>query len=122
MRRCNQLHALQGLQAALGLPRLGGLGAEAIDKGADMGNLPLLFRVLRLLAGQMLRAQALEGRVVAAVEGDPLAIQHGDVGRHAVEKIPIVGDQQQGAGVGTQPAFQPDHRVQIQMVGRLVQQ
>ena len=54
MRRGDQLHALQGLQSALGLARLGGLGAEALDEGVHVRDLALLLFVLRLLTGQAL--------------------------------------------------------------------
>ena len=40
----------------------------------------------------------------------------------AVEEFPVVGNQQQGARVSLQPVFQPDHRIQVEMVGGLVEQ
>ena len=72
VRRGDQLHALQRLDAALRLLRLGGLGAEAVDVRAQVRDLPLLLDVRRLLQRERLRVLALEGRVVAAVGGQLL--------------------------------------------------
>ena len=33
-----------------------------------------------------------------------------------------MGDQNQGAGIALQPFFQPDHRIEIQVVGRFIEQ
>ena len=122
MRRRDLFHALQCLQAALGLPGLGRLGPEPVDIGTDMGDFPLLFYVFSLLAGEMLRAQTLKGRIIAPVQGDALLIDVGNMAAHTVEKVPVMRDQQQGSRIGAQPVFQPDHRVQIQVVGGFIQQ
>ena len=60
---------LQGLDTALHLAGLGGLGAEAVHEGLHVGDLALLLVEPRLLVGQPLSAGALEGRVVARVLG-----------------------------------------------------
>ncbi|MNE75652.1 hypothetical protein D3C76_1451500 [compost metagenome] len=39
-----------------------------------------------------------------------------------VEEITVMRNQHQGARIAFQPAFQPDHRIQIQVVGGFVQQ
>ena len=62
-----QLHPLQRLDAALRLLRLGRLGAEAVDERLQVRDLPLLLLVRRLLQRELLRALALELRVVAGV-------------------------------------------------------
>ena len=73
VRRGDELHALERLDAALRLLRLGGLRAEAVDERLQMRDLPLLLGVRRLLQRELLRALALELRVVAGV-GDELAV------------------------------------------------
>ena len=44
------------------------------------------------------------------------------MGTDAVEEVAVMGDQQQRPGIGLEPLLEPDHRVQIQMVGGLVEQ
>ena len=45
-----------------------------------------------------------------------------DVLNYRIQEVAVVGDQQQGAGVVAQPVFQPEDGVQIQVVGRFVEQ
>ena len=59
---------------------------------------------------------------MTAVELHPALLDVQDVADHGVEEVPVVGDHQQGAAVALQPAFQPQHRIQVQVVGGLVQQ
>ena len=54
--RGDTLHTLQGLEAALGLTRLGGLGAEAFDETLDAGDLLLLAGEGRLALAEALGA------------------------------------------------------------------
>jgi len=122
MGRGYQFHALQGLEAALSLTGLGGLGAKALHIAVDVCNLTLLLFKYRLLVGQAFCTDMFKGRVVAGVEGDAILFDVGDVVGDCVEEVTVVGDQQQGAAVVFQPGLQPDHRIQIQVVGRLVQQ
>ena len=41
---------------------------------------------------------------------------------HRVEKFAVVRDQQQRAGIALEPVFEPEHGVEIEVVGRLVEQ
>ena len=59
-------HALERLDAALGLTRFGGLGLEAVDEGLQMRNSLLLSNQGQLLLIQLLGAQTLKLGVVAA--------------------------------------------------------
>ncbi len=120
--RGHLLHALQGLEPALGLAGLGGLGSEAIDEALDAGDLRLLLRVGGLALAALLGVLGLEGREAAVVQPQLAVLQMGHVVHHGVEEVPVVGDQQQGAGVGGQPLLQPQDGVQVQVVGGLVQQ
>ena len=71
-------------------------------------------RRLRLLL-QPARVVALVGHALPAIELQrPL--------RDVVEEVAVVGDQHDAAGVVREIAFQPRHRLRVQMVGRLVQQ
>ena len=44
-----------------------------------------------------------------------------DVG-HGIEKLPVMADDNQGARIAFEPGFQPDESVQIQVIGRFVEQ
>ncbi|MNR53789.1 hypothetical protein D3C85_1738610 [compost metagenome] len=46
----------------------------------------------------------------------------GDMIDHRIEEIAVVGDQQQRARVTLEPVFQPEDRIEIEVVGRLVEQ
>ena len=41
---------------------------------------------------------------------------------HAVEEIAVVGDEEQRAGVAHEPFLEPQHGVEVEMIGRLVEQ
>jgi len=115
-------HALQRLHAALCLLGLAGLGLEAVDELLQVGDLVLLLGERRLLQCSLLGAQGFEGAVVAAVA---CQLRIGDVQRdvgHGIEKLAIVADDDHGAGVLLQPGFEPDQCVQVQVIGRFVEQ
>lgn len=67
-------------------------------------------------------ALTLEIRVVAGVALEFALIDMHDDVDDAVEEVPIMRDDDQGAGVTLEPVFQPDDGVQIQMVGRFIEQ
>src|SRR5262249_1991716 len=79
----------------------------------------LLFATLLLqpllLLDQPRRIVALIGNAAATVEFENPA---GDV----VEKIAIVGDDQDRAGIVAQMALKPGDRLGVEMVGRLIEQ
>ena len=122
MRRRNALHALKHLHAALGLPRLRGLRFEASDVALQVLHLTLLALVQRLLLRQLRGPLVFEARVVTAVGGDTAMFEAEDAVRHAVEELAVMGDDQQRTGVGQQPAFKPQHGVEVEVVGGFVQQ
>ena len=93
MGRRDQGHAFQGLETALGLAGLGGLGAKAVHKGAHMGYFTLLFIVCGLLLGQLFYTLLFKGRVITGIEGNVLLFHMGDAVNDAVQKVPIMGDQ-----------------------------
>ena len=67
VRRRDQLHALQRFHPALRLTRLGRMSLEAIDVAANVRDLALLPRKVRLLPGPLRRTLLLERRIVAGV-------------------------------------------------------
>ena len=98
------------------------MGGEAIDE-------PLLFREHRLLArvGRFAvrladRALALVEIVVAGVRRDLAAVDLGDARDDAVHEIAVVGGHQQRARPRLQERFEPDDRLDVEVVGGLVHQ
>ncbi len=122
VRRGDPLHPLQRLDPALRLLRLGRLRLEAVDERLQVRDLLLLLGVARLLQRQLQRALLLELRVVAAVGLQLLRVDVDDAVDDAVEEVAIVRDQQQRARVAAEPVLEPQHRVEVEVVGRLVEQ
>jgi len=122
MRRRDQLHFFQRLDAALRLFRLCRLGAKPVDVTLHVGNALLLLAVRGLLLRQTFGALALESRIVAAVKRDALIFDVGNAVDHGIQKIAIMRHQQQSAAIALQPLLEPDDRVEIEMVGRFVEQ
>ena len=122
MRRRDALHALERLQAALRLARLRRLRAEALDEGLHVRDLALLLLVQRALLRELRGARLLERAVVAAIDRRLLVLDVDDAVDDAVEELAIVRDQQQRAGIVAQPALEPDDRVEVEVVGGLVEQ
>ena len=82
----------------------------------------MLFLKHGLLLCQPFAALSFERGIIALVQVQfQMFDMHDRIG-DAVEKITVMRDQQQGALKPLQPLFEPDGRVQIQMVGRFVQQ
>ena len=112
----------QPLHPALRLAGLAGLGLEAVDELLQVRALGLLLLVRDLLLAQVLGALALEGGVVAHVQPGLAVVEMQGVRAHPVEELAVVADQQQGAGILEQPLLQPQHRVQVEVVGGFVEQ
>ena len=104
------------------LPRLGRLGTEAVDERLEMRALGLLALMAGLLLMQLLGTLALEGAVVAVVEGALPLVEMQGVRGNRIQKLAIMRDHHQHTGVAAQPLLQPQHGIQIQVVGGLVQQ
>ncbi|CGX35718.1 Uncharacterised protein [Salmonella enterica subsp. enterica serovar Typhi] len=122
MSRRNQLHTLQHLDTALRLLGLGGLGAETVDVALQMRHTLLLTLIHRLLLRQARGALNFKRAVVTGVLEQSLLFDMDNFIHYRVKKIAIVGDQNQGAWIALQPFFQPDNGIQIEVVGRFVEQ
>lgn len=59
--------------------------------------------------------------IVGFVDVQPAMVDFRDFPHHPVEKVPIVGDHQDGAFIFLQIVLEPDHHPPVQVVGRLVQ-
>jgi hypothetical protein len=122
VRRGDLLHPLEGLDPALRLLGLARLGAEAVDERMQVRDLALLRSKRRLLQRELQRPLALELRVVPGVRHELALVDVHDAVDHAVEEIAVVGDEEQRAGVFAEPVLEPQHRVQVEVIGRLVEQ
>ena len=81
----------------------------------ELGVLPGLGFQGRLFAIQV-------RRVVARPAREPAAVEFQDAGRHFAEQGPIVRDEQQRAAIAQQKILQPADGVDVEVVGRLVQE
>ena len=121
-RHLDALDLLEHLDAALHLRRLGGLVAEAVDELLHPGNLLVL---MLLGLAQPLDAFGLCIEVlgvVADVVGDRAQRQVGDAADHRVEEVAVVGDQDDGVRVAAEVVLEPVAGLQVEMVGRLVEE
>ena len=78
-----------------------------------------------ILAAFLLEALLLlhqPGRVIALVGNALAAVEFEDPAGDVVEEVAVVGHDQDRAGIVAQMAFQPRHRLGVEMVGRFVQQ
>ena len=119
---CDEFEPIERFDAALRLACFGRLGAEAVNIALQMRDVALLLGVLCLLLEQTLGARAFKLSVVAAIAGQGLLRDLNRVRTQRVEKIAVVRDDELGCGMAFQILLQPQHSVQIQMVGRFIQQ
>ncbi|PTC33665.1 large tegument protein [Pseudomonas paraeruginosa] len=116
------LEALQRLDPALRLARLGGLGLEAGDEALHVRALRLLLLVGLLLLRQALGTGPLEGGIAAPIKSQLAVLEVHHVVHHRIEEVAVVGDQHEGARIALEPVLQPEDRVEVEVVGRLVEQ
>ena len=115
------LKALDLLFLGLGAGGHRGLGAEAVDELLEVGDFALLVLEdggLLLLAGDALGEVVV---VVAGVAVERAAAQLEDAGAEDVEEGAVVGNDQQAARVTRQVILEPEQRLEIEVVGRLVE-
>jgi hypothetical protein len=84
-------------------------------------DLPLLPFVERGLLRELRRALLFEIAVIAGVERRLAVLEMDDAVGNPIQEVAIVRDHQQRALIVEQPLFEPEHRVQIEVVGGLVE-
>ena len=116
------LDFVEFLNAGLDLLGLGGLRAEAIDKGFEVLDLIALIFV----GSQQLRAALVFLRevfgVVALEDGEALVPDFDGAVDGDVEKIAVVRDEDVAEGIGLQIVLKPVAGFEVEMVGGLVEQ
>ena len=118
-----QLHALERLHPALRLLRLGGLGAEAVDERLQVRDLPLLLGVRRLLQRELhARARARTARSCRCTRRA--------CGRRCARCRRTTPSRKSRSWVMSssvpgylrEPVLEPQHGVEVEVIGRLVEQ
>jgi len=92
------------------------------EPGFFLGELLVELRPLHGLAGQPFLLLADEGRIVTWPRREPAAIELDDPGREPLEKGAVVGDEDHRAGIFEQEGLEPLDRLDVEMVGRLVEE
>ena len=87
-----------------------------------MSDLVLLPVILLHLGLHQFQPCLHEHVVVAAVSLQYLFLHVHNIVTDTVQKVLAVGDEQQDGGVGLQLLLQPHARLQVEVVGRLVQE
>ena len=97
-------------------------GAEALDEVHELRDLLLALRVLGLDARADLRLGHHHVIVAAGIGDDGLVVDVGGVGADRVEEVAVVRDDDERPLVALEKAFEPVNRVEVQVVGGLVEQ
>ncbi len=87
-----------------------------------MANLFLLTQVLFILNFNRCGSPFFCQAVVSFVDLNGTAFNVCNAGDLAIKKFPVMGDHQHYALITGQPSFQPDHGVEVQVIGRLIKQ
>ena len=120
--RRDRLELGQQFDARLRLARLGGLGAKAVDEGLQPLALGLLLLGELEIERLALAALALEGGVAAAIERELAGLEVQDPIDRVVEQVAIVADDDHRARIARDMLLQPERRLEVEVVGRLVEQ
>ncbi len=118
----DRLHPGERLDSALRLLRGRGAGGVAGDIILELLAFGLLFRARRGELRLALGALALERVVAARIERQLAAIEVEDVIDDVVEEIALVADDHDRRGIRLEEILEPQHRFEIEVVRRLVEQ
>jgi len=117
-----EVDLFQHLDAALHLPRFGGLISEAVDELLRLfGFFLLVFQSIGRLFPAQFPLDFIKG-IVPVVDAEA---PHGEgqcLFREVVQEGPVVGHQYHCAVVGAQVLFEPPERIEVQVIGGFVQQ
>ena len=93
---------------------------KPLDESLLLGQHGLLARIGRLAVGFPDRPLALVEVVVARIHGDLTAVDLGNLRRHAIHELAVVRRQQQRPRQRLEERLEPDDRLDVEVVGRLV--
>src|SRR6185312_3831935 len=98
------------------------LRAKARDETFHSRALALLTRQHRLRTLGFRRALCLEGAVVARVAAQVSGLDVQDASDYTVKEFAVVRDEEKRPRIALQPTLQPQNRIEIEVIGRLVEQ
>ena len=113
---------LQLLHPTLHLRGVARAGLEALDEGDLLGEHGLLARVLRLLLGGRDLPLLLVEVVVARIRDEITPVDLHDLCDESVQELPIMGRHDQRAVEPAEELFEPDDGLDVEVVGRLVEE
>ena len=116
------LDLLDLLHALLGLGGLGGLVAELVNKDLHVRDFALLSSPLGAHLLEVVLALLEVARVVAGVGGEPPVLNRCDVAHAGVHEGAVVGDEQDCAVIACKELLEPLDALEVEVVGRLVEQ
>ena len=120
-RGVNFFHPFNLLEFALRLGGLCVLGTEPVHKLHQPLDLLLLVFIgshaLRLVCRALYQVRFVIARVARRLP----SLQFHNVTNQKIQKLPVMGDQQNGSGVILQITLQPNQRIQVKMVRRLIE-
>ena len=122
LRQLDLLDLLERLHPALHLRGLRRVRGKPLDEPLLLREHRLLPGVRRFAVGLADRALALVEIVVARVDRDLAAVDLGDLRDDAIHELAVVRRHQQRARTRLQERFEPDDRLDVEVVGRLVHQ
>ena len=122
LRQLDLLDLLERLHTTLHLGRLRRVRRKTLDEALLLGEHRLLPRVGGLSIRLADRALPLVEIVVARIARDLAAVDLRDLRRDPVHELAVVRREKKRAGQRPQEIFEPDDRLDVQMVGRLVHQ
>src|SRR5207237_2313917 len=114
------LQLVQLFDTALHLRGFARIVAKGVDEPLYAGDLFLLLFVGFAVSVEVAFKLARKGRVIAGVFAEGTTVQSGDARDHAIEKLPIMRANYDAAAIGPEVAFQPQHGVEVEVVGGLV--
>ena len=117
-----QLDLFQGTFTAGRLLGLGSVGGETGDELLEFLDLFLFLLVGFLHLPDHQLAGLIPEIIVAGIELDLTVVDVRDIGTYLVQEIPVMGDNDDCIFEVDQELLQPGDGVQVQMVGRLIQQ
>jgi hypothetical protein len=99
-----------------------GLGTKATDESIDLFDTGLNFGRLGLLLCLTLCALLLSIGIITLIQHQLAVLEGQNAGANGVQKIAIMRNQHQRTLIAQQPALQPGHGIDIQVVGGFIQQ
>ena len=115
-------HLGELLHAGLRLTGLGRLRLEPIDEALQMRPLGILLHLGLGLQHPLLGQLLGEGGVAAAIDRQLPAIEMQDVIDGLVQQVAVVRDDDRGARIALEIVVEPDRALDVEVVGRLVEQ